>query len=139
MPDEFGYPTNPEYIQAQGLDLVEANRRLYEAQQEAQQLQELQQVLSDREMRQAFFAEYDRQIGAGGDRPVFPGQQSPELIVPASMDDVEYWFNHFNQLKDAGMAPNPATKTLYDPRIMRLWDEFPPEALANLMGALPIF
>jgi hypothetical protein len=77
-PDDAGYPTNPEYLNAIGFDPVEANRAIVDAQQ-------LYAALADPQQRAAFLAEYDLQLAAmqqeSGQqqqqpmqRPVMPGQ-----------------------------------------------------------------
>lgn len=137
--DANGFPTNEEYLRSQGLNLVDANRALVETQ---QQQQELLQVLSDPQMRQQFFQEYDRalQQNAQNARPDYPGGgRGPDLYVPTSNQDVEYWWNHFQQLSALGLPPNGARLQRGQQlgNILQAWDEIPEEALINLVNYFP--
>lgn len=108
-----------------------------QGQEAAQQLNELSQVLSDPVRGQQFFAEWQRMMQQSGYRPDFPGQgqQSPMLIQPASPNDIEYWYGRFQELNNAGLPPDPK---LLRP-ILQGWDEFPEDAMLNLVQAFPIF
>lgn len=66
--DENGFPTNPAYLEAQGLSVVDLNRAYVEANDQMaetnQRMDQLLQVLSDPAARAQFFEEYDRQMYA---------------------------------------------------------------------------
>ena len=82
MVDEDGFPRNPEYLEAQGWDLVAANRELVQAQTQLDQLAGFYAMLADPATRDealaAFDAELERGTGRTTQRPSFPGHYSEQ-------------------------------------------------------------
>lgn len=116
--DEHGFPRNEEYLRAQGLSLADLNREYVQQQ---QQLEQLQQVMSDPQMRSQFLAEYDRAMGVQ-QRQTFPGQSgSPDLFVPHAPTDLEFWFGRIDELGKMGLPFGQQQQ------IAALWDEIPNE------------
>jgi hypothetical protein len=135
--DSDGYPTNPEWLAAQGLDPVTLNRELVSQQQQQQQMLD---ILSDPQRSQAFMDEYHRQLGATGYNPQqqsrgdFPGGQGgPSLYIPTNNNDIGYWYDRFQQISNFGIPPTEK----HQAQLNQMWGEFPEEALLNLVRAFP--
>jgi hypothetical protein len=126
-PDEFGFPTNEEYLRSQGLNLVDANRQLVGLQ---EQFQQLQQVMSDPQLRQQFFAEYDRlgsesQPQPPAQRPTFPGGNAP----PSSQFSAADLQTHYEQIRQAASFGNPLDQL---DQSQANWDSIPNDVWRSL-------
>jgi hypothetical protein len=134
--DDNGYPTNPDWLQKQGLDAVTLNRELVDSQ--AQQSQ-LLGILADPVRSAAFMQEYQRQLGATGyspnqGRPDFPGgSPGPTLYMPTSANDIEFWSGRFQEIANLGIPPTPQHRA----QLQQMWGEFPELALQHLVNYFP--
>lgn len=114
------------------------NRELATAQQQQSQLLD---ILADPQRSQAFMAEYQRQLGATGyssnaGRADFPGgSPGPTLYIPTSPNDIGYWWDQFQDIVSQGNPPVPQIQA----RINQRWNEFPEQALLNLVQHFPEF
>lgn len=136
--DADGFPTNPEWLHQQGLDAATLNRELVSSQQQQSQLLD---ILADPQRSAAFMQEYQRQLGATGYSPNagradFPGgSPGPTLYVPTSPNDIEYWWGQFQDIASQGNPPVPRIQA----QINQRWNEFPEDALLNLVRYFPEF
>lgn len=108
MLDANGYPTNPEYLMAQGFDPVEANRQLVELQEQAQLLTQVRELMTsgDRAKIDEFFSEFDKMNGAQqpqAQRPEFPGGQPGDTQAMTEQDLGAY----YNMITTAAKTGNP--------------------------------
>jgi hypothetical protein len=136
MVDGQGFPTNPEYLAAQGFDPVTANRELVSTQEQLNQVADLF-ATADEATIGAFVAEYRRAMGESGPGPgpgALPGPgQSPMLVIPRSSNDVEYWFNRMGEIHNMGITPLPGQRA----KVAQAWGEFPEDALIAIARQLP--
>lgn len=132
MVDEHGFPTNPAYLEAQGLDVVTLNQALVTAQDELDQLSYFFAQIADPATRAQALADFDAALGGqeegGGQvqRPAFPGVYSEN----SGNDPIRAW----QQAREFGF---PAGQ---EQQAQQLWSQVPAglqarailENLANL-------
>ena len=103
--DEYGFPTSAEYIESQGLNLVEANRQLVAQSQELDQLSQFYNLLADPSTRDQALQLFDQEMAAlqgqqgQMERPQFPGPNAAPY-EPAG-DEAQF-------LRAIEMVRNPA-------------------------------
>lgn len=108
MLDANGYPTNPEYLMAQGFDPVEANRQLVELQERSQLLDQVRELMTtgSPQQIQEFFTEYNKMNGGQqpqAQRPEFPGGQPGDSQAMTEQDLGAY----YNMITSAAKTGNP--------------------------------
>lgn len=126
MLDEQGFPTNADYIEAQGLTLVDANRALVEQSGQLEALQEFYSLLADPTTRAQALADFDaawaEQTGEQPgmtQRPAFPGRYTEN-----SGDD---GYTAFQRARDFGM---PAGQ---EQTARQLWGQVPARLQAQMI------
>ena len=128
MVDANGFPTNPAYLEAQGLTLQDLNRAYVEQQQQQQQLLE---VLSDPQQRDVFLQEYNRLMQGTpqeqqqqSQRPEFPGGAPGQ--TPQAQPDLSQYYQYIKQTAAIG---NPLDNL---DGVQQMWSQIPNEAWRGL-------
>jgi hypothetical protein len=121
-PDENGYPTNPEYLAQQGLDLPTLNREFLTQQ---EQMNQLLTVLQDPVQSAEFIKEFQQvSQSQSNQRSEFPG--APPTPQQMSQQDLQAAYAQMQEAVRMGMPIDNVDPSL------AAWDKVPDSAWSAL-------